>query len=398
MAIEYKSIDEEINDVVDVFDGTIAPKRVWRNDNNKIYLLLKSIAAGMNKIRGVVLALRNRFDPHYCEDADLYSTALLVGTTPRGGAGSLLRITITNRSTEEQKTLPAGEYHYVSTSGMPFRFELATDTLFEGGEVRTVSAISAEKGAYAVSENSRISVVRADGSLPDPSFAFSCLDNAGQLGYPDEDAFAFRQRILNDGNRQDQIKEIEHAIRGLPNIFECNLILNPGEEPQEYDGITLAPLELLVVLTGAPTAKIAEIVAQGCLYATHKVDDEHVLYHENPLYLGGKYPVYYKLHDMTDFELEIVYQVDRQKFKPEQVEAAINTLLSRYTHAVTHVDVITEKHIYNLLDSLNMANVVIMDVNILSGGEQIPYLTIPGTRIPHLTAVSYTPILTGGVL
>jgi hypothetical protein len=396
--MDFKSLDEEITDIVDDFDAAIAPKRVWRNNNNKLYLALKSIAKGYNNLRAVVLSLKNRLDPHYCEDSDLYSTALLVGTTPRAGAGSLLRITITNRDTAEAKTLAAGTYRYLSTSGTAFHFELATDVLFASAEARTLSAISEVKGAFAVSENSRILVTRTDQAAIDPGFTFSCYDNTAQLGYEDETAFDFRQRILTDGDRQDQLKELEHAIRNLPNIFECNLMLNAGREPLEYDGIMLDPLELLVTITGAPTAQIADLVAQGCLYATHKVDDSLVLYHENLLYLGGKYPVYYRFHDTTDFTLEITYQFDRQKFKQEQVEEAIAFLLDRYTHAVQHVDTVTEQHIYDRLKELNMPNVVIMDVNILSGGEQVPYLTVPITRLPHLTGVTYNAIVTGEVL
>jgi hypothetical protein len=398
MALAYKSLDEEITDIVDTFDASIAPKRIERSNNNKIYLLLKSVAGGISKLRAAAFALRNRFDPRYCDDTDLYSTALQVGTTLRGGAGSLLSVTITNTNDTEQKTLAAGVYRYISTSGMSFAFEITTDILFEPGEARSLSAISAEKGAYAVSENSKLAFFRDDRGPVDSFFIFSCTDNAGQLGYPDEDLYTFRQRILTGGNRQDQLREIEHDIRSLPNIFECNLVFNPGEAAVEYDGILLAPLELLVVITGVPTAEIARIIAEGCLYATHKVNADQVVYYEHSLYLGGKYPVYYKFHDFMEFSLEITYQFDRQKFKAEQVEAAINALLSRYYHAVTHVDTVTEKHIYDLLDQLGMPDVVIMDVNLLVDAVQVPYLTIPSTRIPHLTSTTYTPVMVGEVL
>jgi hypothetical protein len=393
-----KSIDEEINDIVDDFDDAIAPKRIWRNNNNKIYLILKSVAKAVNNLRSVVLALRRRWDPRYCEDGDLYSTASLVGTTPRGGSGSLLRITCTNRDAAETKTLPAGVYQYVSTSGTAFRFELTYGVSFAPAEARPFSAISEFKGSFPVSDNSRITVVRQDRGAIDAAFGFSCLENSGQLGYGDEDAFAFRRRILTDGERQDHLHEIEHKIKSLPDIFDCTLTLNAGTEPSVYDGITLDPLELLVVITGSPTAKLAALVANGCLYATHRVDGEHVVYHEDSLYLGGRYPVYYKFHDMTDFNLEITYRFDRQKFKSEEVEAAIGFLLSRYTHPVRHEDAVTEENVYDLLKELNMANVVIMDVNIMSDGEEVPYLTVPRTRLPHLVSVRYTAIQTGEAL
>jgi hypothetical protein len=396
MALESKSIDEEINDIVDDFDSSITPKRVWRNNDNKLYLVLKSVAKGVNNLRAVALALRHRLNPSYCEDSDLYSTALLVGTIPRGGAGSILTVSVTNRDPAEPKTLPAGAYRYVSTSGMAFRFELAADVLFAPGEARTLSAISERKGAFPVSGSGRITVTRQGEAPVDPSFAFSCYDNASQLGYEDEDAFAFRRRILTDGERQDHLKELELKIQSLPNIFECTLTFNPGEEAAVYDGITLGPLELLVVITGIPTGEIARLVVEEVCYQTHKVSDELVVYYENSLYLGGKYPVYYKFHDTTDFSLAVTYRFDRQKFKEEQVEEAVKVLLRPYTHAVRHTDEVTERHVYDLLKDLNMPDVVILDVNFFVGEEQVPYVTVPRTRLPRLVSVSYTPIVTGG--
>jgi hypothetical protein len=396
MALKSKSIDEETTELADVYDGLIAPKKIWRDHNNKLYLILRAYAAGKVGLNDVALALRSRFDPLYCDDLDLYSTAKLVGTDFKEGTGSLLRITIVNKDTEEQKTLAAGIYNYQSATGMVFSFEVAGDYVFDPEETKTVFAISRSKGSYEVGANSDIRLYRSDSTAIDGAFVFSCEDNSTHLGYLDEDAFDFRVRILNDADRQDHIKELELAIRNLPNIFECNLTFNGKTELVEYDGVTLQPKELLIVITGVPTSEIAKLVVEEVCYVTHKISDEQVVYYENPLYVDGKYPVYFKYHDKTDFSLSITYQYDSTKLKPAQVEDAINTLFKPYTQMVTHIDVFSEEIAYKILSALNMPNVKILDADVLdTGGGEVPYIRIPATRLPHLTGIVFTQIDTG---
>jgi hypothetical protein len=396
MALKSKSIDEETTELADVYDGLIAPKKIWRNHNNKIYLILRAYAAGKAGLNDVAFALRNRFDPLYCDDLDLYSTAKLVGTDFEKGSGSLLRITVFNKDTEEQKVFAAGVYTYQSATGMVFSFEAADDYSFGPEETKIVFAISRSKGRYEVNSNADIKVYRSDGAVIDAAFVFSCEDNSGRLGYPDEDAFNFRTRILNDADRQDHIKELELAIRNLPNIFECSLKFNGKTEVAEYDGIALQPRELLVTITGVPTSEIARLVVEEVCYATHKINDAQVVYYENSLYVDGKYPVYFKYHGKTDFSLSVTYQYDSTKLKAAQVENAINTLFKPYTQMVTHIDTFSEETAYKALSALNMPNVKILDADVLdSSGEGVPYVRIPVTRLPHLTGIVFTPIDTG---
>jgi hypothetical protein len=393
MALRVKSIDEETTELADVYDSLIAPKKIWRNHNNKLYLILRAYATGKAGLDDAALALRNRYNPLYCDDLDLYSTAKLVGTDFKKGSGSLLRITIFNKDTEEQKVFPAGTYNYQSTAGMVFSFEAASNYAFDPGETKIVSAISQAKGNYEVGANADIKLYRSDGASIDGAFVFSCEDNSGQLGYEDEDALSFRTRILNDAGRHDHIKELELAIRNLPNIFECNLKFNGTTEPVEYDGIILQSRELLVTITGVPTNEIARLVAEEICYATHKISDEQVVYYENALYVDGKYPVYFKYHDKADFSLAVTYQYDSAKLKAAQVKDAINALFKPYTQMVTHIDTFSEETAYKVLSALNMPNVKILDADVLnSGGEGVPYIRIPVTRLPHLTGIIFTSV------
>jgi hypothetical protein len=398
MAVKKESLDEILTRMADTYDADIAPKKIYRKNTNKLYLVLKSIAAGYSAITDAALALQNRFHPLYCDDSDLYSTALMVGTQPKEGTGSLLWVTITNES-DQPKTLAAGRFRYTSASGMDFTFQISLDTLFAGLEARMVTAASVEKGAYPVTQITDMPVRRDDGAAIDPSFVFSCADNAGQLGYRDETPFEFRQRILNDANRQDHLKELELKIRNLPNIFECNLVLNDSTEDREYDGVTLKPFELLIAVTGAPTDDMAKLVVRDCLYATNRdtAHPEQVVYYEHDRYLDGKYPVYYHTHRTADFTLDVTYQYDAQKLQSVQVEDAINLLLNRYRNTVTHVDTITERDVYDTLAVLNLPNVLVLDVNLHENGVPIPYLRIAKTRRPNLTAVAFTAVEEGSL-
>jgi hypothetical protein len=401
MALRPKSLDEITNEIVDVYDATLQkaagkPVRVWRNNNNKLYLLFHGIAAGFKVILDAIISLRGRFDPLYSDSVDLYTTCKLVGTRFKEGTGSIVSITITNKNTSTAKMFYAGIYNYSSVSGMVFSFELPDGYLFDPGEKRVISAISREKGAFRVEDNAGIKVAREDNTAIDAAFTFSCSDNSGQLGYPDEDELSFRTRIMNDANRQDHISELELKIRNLPNIFECNLVFNQSTDLLQYDDIILMPWELLIIITGAPTNEIAKLVSQDVIYSTHKINDEQVVYYENDLYVNGRKAVYYKYHDTANFSLHITYQYNHEKLKNVLVENAVNALLSRYTNTVIYTDIITENTIYTILEALNLPDVIILDVNIQADGESVPFFKIPKTRLPHLTGITFTAIDEGG--
>jgi hypothetical protein len=387
--LTIKSLDEVTSDICDAYDSLVAPKRIWRNNNNRLYLFFRACAAGVKLILDVVLALSNRFDPLRCSDDDLYSVAKLVGTDFQKGSGSAVRVSIANTSLLETKTLFAGVYNYASVSGMIFSFTLSTDASFPPETRNSISAVSREKGSYAVGDNASITLYRSDGYSIDKAFKFSCEENSGSLGYPDEDAISFRKRVLSDTGRQDHLRELELKIKSLPNIYECGLIFNPEREPAEYDGVVLAPLELLITVTGSPSDEMAELVAKDVVYSTRMVDPANVVYYRNSQYINGRYPVYFRYHAKTDFALEIEYQYSSTKMKKAQVEAELNRLLGVYQNSVKHVDIIKEIDIYERLAAAGIPDVAALNVNIISDGAQIPYLRVPSTRVPNLTSVAY---------
>jgi hypothetical protein len=398
MALENKSIDEITAQLVDIYDDLLVqavkrPMKVWRNHNNKLYLIFRAVSAGVRLILDAVLSLRSRFDPAHCDEVDLYSTARLVGTDFKKGSGSLLAVTVTNTSLEEAQTLAAGTYRYSSASGMVFSFTLSDDVLLEPEQSRAVSAISAQKGAYRVYQNADIKLSRTDGQSINRFILFSCADNIASLGYEDESSLEFRQRILTDAERQDHIRELELAIRNLPNIFECTLKYNETEEQVEFDGIELEPYQMLVMITGSPTNEIADEFVKGTLYHTKEAGIPGVaggtVYHEDPHYINGYYPVHFIYHRKVDFQLQVEYQYDSSKLKSTQVEKLFDTALNIYRNAVQHTDILTEDDVYTVLRSVALPDVRILNARILQDGESVPYIKIPSTRIYNLTAVTF---------
>jgi hypothetical protein len=280
-------------------------------------------------------------------------------------------------------------YNYTSVNGDIFSFTLTLDLVLAASASSQITARSAEVGAFPVSSVAGITIVRQDGATMPAAVSFDCADNSGLLGYGDETAFDFRQRILTDTDRQDAIKELELNIRNLPNILECNVVFNQSNSNATYDGIVVAPYQLLIIITGSPGVELAELVASSTIYATKMVDAAKVVYYVDSHYIGGKYPVYYTNHQQASFTLNISYRFDSSKILQINAEAAMNAALDSYKNSATHVDTLTEADVYTKLTNLGLTSVRITNIDILVGGSQVPFLDVPKTRTLNLTAATF---------
>ena len=384
-----KSIDELLEVIEDAFDAAIAPKMIVRNTRNKMHLMFKADAAGYAVLNRSVLALSQRFNPELCDEADLDTVGKIVGTERIAGKVSSLQITAANSSLSGNATLAAGVYQYRSSSGEVFTFTVPTDRLFSPSESKVYYAVSADIGAYRVLSVLNASLTRADSASIPSDFIFSCSDNLRLLGRAEEDSLAFRKRLISAADRDDIVNEIELAIKDIPNIYECNCLFNHGIVDAVIDGITLKPRELLIVITGVPSQALADAVATRCHYLTHMVDAANVVYFESPRLVNGRYPVYFKYHDATDYTVSVAYAYDSTKVKQAQAEAGIGALLEGLMEQNTHTDSITEKDVYDALEGISLASVSILNVDLAVGGSSVPYVAVPRTRVPRLTAVTY---------
>lgn len=394
MALEVKTIDEETTSLCDSFDAEIAPKSIWRNNNNKLYLVLKSIGAGFSKIRDVVLSLKYRFDPRYCAEDDLESTMLITGTKRISGKASMLRMICYNNDLSQSYTLPAGTYEYTSVDGDIFTYELQDDTAVAPQAFVIMVLASEKQGSFPVSGETNASVVVREGSAIPSAFSFEALDNSSTLGRAEETLFEARNRILTDTTRHDSLKELEAEINALPTIYGCNLIFNPTEEDVTLDdGSVLSPYELLIILTGSPTAELAKLVLAHEIYRTHMTTAEQVVWYENELFVNGRFPVYYMTHAKRRFWLTIYYDYDSGLKTDEQVEAAFNALLAKYKVMTEHVDSITEPMLYETLQGHGIAGVTLLKVYLqdMQNGElvTVPYIQIPKLMVPELQDIAF---------
>jgi hypothetical protein len=159
-----------------------------------------------------------------------------------------------------------------------------------------------------------------------------------------------------------------------------------------YDGISLNPYQLLIVITGSPGADLAELVASSTIYLTKMVDPDDVVFYADSHYIGGGYPVYFARHQGKDFALNITYQFDSTKILQINAETAMNTALNAYRNSSRHVAMLTENDVYALLNDLGLTSVKILNVDILVSAVEVPYLVVEGTRVLNLTGEAFVGI------
>jgi len=394
---EAKTIDEETRDICNSFDAAITPYTIHRNDNNKIFLVLKSIAAGFSKIRDIVLALKYRFDPRYCDDDDLESAMYITGETRIPGKASIVRIVISNIDDKDGHILSAGTYLYSAPGGQMFECLLPDDLFIGALGFQVLLFASRNIGSWLVTGQVSASVVRIDGEKITTFFAFESLENSGSLGRMPETNFEVRQRILTDTNRQDTLRELELALSAIPSIFACNLIFNPDNvSPMTLeDGTVLLPKELLIIITGVPDVSFASVVMSHTFYKTHMNKPEEVVWYDHPLLAGGRYPVYYMQHKKRPFYMTINYSFDRSKIKDTQCNAALSAIFQKYKYMTQHIDQINEPLLYRDVENHNIPTVSIKKIYIQTMIEgslvSVALVDIPLLMIPELIDIQFIP-------
>jgi len=383
------SFDEILTLIEDAFDANVAPKRLVRNNDNKMHLMFKADAKGYAVVNEMVMALSQRFDPELCDTSDLQHIAKIIGTRKIEGKASAVGITAKNSSTTASDTLAAGTYQFTSASGERFTFTVDVDRPFSASESKVYYALSQDAGAFRVTSMAYASVSRADGESIPSNFTFSCADNLGYLGRDEETDLEFRRRLISSSDRDDIINEIETAIKSIPGVYECNCVFNALNTQATYDSIELGPKELLVIITGVATDELASAVASRCHYATHMVNAQQVVYYDSPLYVNERYPVYFKYHDTVDYTMTVAYSYDSSKIKQAQAEIELGAILDKLRGQNTHVDKVTEKDVYDLLGNSGIVSVSILNVDLAIGGTPVSYVPVPKTRLPNLTGVVF---------
>lgn len=380
------SFDEILTSLCDSFDTLISPRKIARSNTNIIYLIFKAVSKGLELINNVCVTLSNKFDPAKCEVTDLESVSALVGTERLQGSASGLHILATNNGAGDV-TILEGFYEYELDADTKFVFEVLEDTVIPSGSFVTFIAMSEKIGSYPVTAQSNITVTSVRDISSD--ITFSCTDNANLLGTAPETDLEFRKRILNRYDGQDAVVELETQLRNLPYLFDCRVKFNNTVVDVTYDGITIPPFTACIFFSGSPRSEIANIIANKLICPTVQLADSVAVEYENDIFVSGKHTFYLNPFGNTDFVIDVLYKVDEQVISNYDATEKMRTHLYQYFLPEVHKDYVREDDVYNELESLNIAGVTILGVNLSVGGQAVDYVSVPVSRIARLQNVNF---------
>ena len=385
--MELKTFDTILTSMCDFFDTLISPRMIARTNTNIFYLMFKAVAKGFEVINNVCVALSNKFDPATCSEEDLDSVASLVGTERLQGSATGLHIVVSNTK-DTSLTLPSGTYTYKQSDDVSFSFDVLSDTVIMAQSYVTFIAMSDSIGQYPVTEQSSISI-ETDEEIPD-GITFSCTDNSNLQGKLPETDIEFRKRILEGYDGQDAMVELELALRNLPYLFDCRVRFNNTSESQTYDGITIPPYHATIFFSGEAKEEIADIIARKMLFPTVQTNDSVTLEYHNDILLSGVQEYHIIPFRSLNFGVKVSYKINEQYITDSLAQGEMTKALNLAFISESHdSDFITENDVYVVLNGLSLAGLTVLDVNLMQGGNEVPYINIPISRIPKLTGITY---------
>ena len=387
--MELKTFDTILTTICDSFDSLIAPRTIARSNTNIIYLIFKAAAKGYEIINNVCVVLSNKFDPLYCSEDDLISSANIVGTERHKGSATGLHITVTNNGSVSV-TLLAGLYTYALDDDTKFEFEVMENTVIASGSHISFIAMSEKIGRYPVTAQSKITVTSEQTVSSD--LVFSCTDNAALLGIFEETDLEFRERINSKTDRQNSMVELESEIRNLPYIFDCKVKFNPMSTEIEFEGYTIPAYTLAIFYSGEVKKEIAEKVCEKIICPTLQTADSVEVFYENDVFVGGKYGVHLIPFAKTQYAVELIYKINKTYANEYDIQNEIKTVLFNTFVSEKHVDYIKEDDFYNAIETLGITGIELLGVNLKYNDSNVNYIEIPSSRIPELTNVIFTPV------
>lgn len=387
--MELKTFDTILTTICDSFDSLISPRKLARSNTNIIYLIFKATAKGYEIINNVCVVLSNKFDPLYCSDEDLNSSANIVGTERNSGSASGLHVTVTNNGSVAV-TLLAGLYYYALDVDTTFEFEVMNNTTIQSGSYVSFIAMSENIGSYPVTAQASIEVTSVQDISSD--LVFSCTDNSALLGTTEETDLEFRERILSETDRQNTLVELESEIRNLPYIFDCKVKFNDTNAEVEYDGYTIPAYTLAIFYSGEVKAEIAEKIAEKIICPTLQTVDSISVAFVNDIFINGSHSFNLIPFAKTDYGVELIYKINNTYANEYDIQNEIRTALFNTFVSEKHVDFIKEDDFYNAIEALNITGIELLGVNLKYNNANVNYIEIPSSRIPRLTNVIFTPV------
>lgn len=385
--MHIKSFDEILTFLCDYFDTLIAPKKMSRSNSNILYLLLKATAKGYELINNICVVLNNKFNPASCSSEDLESVSLLVGTRRLSGSASGLYIVASN-SSEGALTLSEGTYYYKLDDDTTFYFDVLEDTEIASGTQATFIAMSENIGKYEVTAQNEIDVT-SDVLIPS-DLKFSCESNEALLGTSAETDLELRKRIIEGTDNQDSIIELERALQNLPYLFDARCKFNQDGSSTVYDGVTIPPFNLAIFYSGMARNEIANVVASKIICPTVATEDSAKVKYINQVFVNGECTVNLIPFKKAEFSINIACKINESYAEADTVKAQVTSLLNKHFTSMVHKDYVREEDIYSVFREVAITGFTLLGANLIYNGAEVDYISIPLSRVPELTSVSFT--------
>jgi hypothetical protein len=184
--------------------------------------------------------------------------------------------------------------------------------------------------------------------------------------------------------------ELELALRNLPYLFDCRVRFNNTSESQTYDGITIPPYHAVIFFSGEAKEEITDIIARKMLFPTVQTNDSVTLEYHNAILLSGVQEYHIIPFHSLNFGIKVSYPLHEQYITDFLAQGEMTKALNLAFISESHdSDFITENDVYTVLNGLSLAGLTVLDVNLMQGGNEVPYINIPISRIPKLTGITY---------
>lgn len=387
--MQILTFDEILTKICDEFDTLISPKKIARTNTNILYLIFKAISKGFEIINNVCVELSNKFDPASCSEEDLQSVADLVGTERLKGSATGLLINITNTS-NESVTLLAGTYTYKYDDDVSFTGTVLSDTVISALNTLSLIFMSDSIGSYAITEQSDIKASVTADVVISSDLSFSCDDNASLLGSEEESDIDFRKRILHTTDRQNTLVELETEIKNLPYIFDCKVKYNTTDDVIDIDGASLSPYKMFIYCSGDLRNEIAEVVAKYSFYQTQEdsTTTHETLTYVNEVFANGGCEIIVNYFKKVNFSVDVRYTVDTSYLSASSAREQITSVLLKNYRSQLYIDFIREADIYNTIESLDIAGLTLLSVDLKYNNETVDYIAVPPSCLVYLENVN----------
>jgi hypothetical protein len=126
------------------------------------------------------------------------------------------------------------------------------------------------------------------------------------------------------------------------------------------------------------------------LFPTVQTNDSVTLEYHNEVLLSGVQEYYIIPFRALEFRIGVSYKINEQYIMDSSAQGEMTKALNLAFISESHdSDFITENDVYAVLNGLSLAGLTVLDVNLVQGGNEVPYINVPISRIPKLTGITY---------